>query len=164
VQRVCLPRFRSSWLYAGSAAVACFLSAGCGSDKPAENELKTFPVTGQIHYGSEPIPDATLAFHPVEPLPSDKLEAIPRAKVDKDGNFTVTTYRAGDGAPPGEYLVTVSWQGPLDGVDDEGGRDNKLPELLPQKYQDPEKSGLRVQITEGDNELPPFEIPAPVNR
>ena len=33
----------------------------------------------------------------------------PRATVDKQGNFSLTTYEQADGAPPGEYLVTVEW-------------------------------------------------------
>jgi len=31
--------------------------------------------------------------------------------VDKEGSFALSTYGDKDGAPPGEYVVTVTWSG-----------------------------------------------------
>ena len=139
-------------------AALCLTTWGCGGASELDNQLPTNPAHGLVSFNSMPIPDATLAFHPVESFPGDMVEAIPRAKVDPDGRFVVSTYKAGDGAPAGEYRVAVSWQGPLDGVNDERGDDADLPELLPSRYQCPERSCIRVHIQEGENEIPPSEL------
>ena len=82
--------------------VGVVLVSGCGGEeKPA------IPVQGQLFYkGSEPAAGALVVFHPVS---SDTSTIKPTGEVKEDGSFTLTTYRADDGAPAGEYTVTVVW-------------------------------------------------------
>ena len=35
----------------------------------------------------------------------------PTGQVESDGSYTLTTYLKGDGAPAGEYAVTIYWPG-----------------------------------------------------
>src|ERR1043165_2289100 len=88
---------------------------GCGQHGAKQRQLPTFAAHGVIKFNSEPIPDAMLAFHPVNAFPGDKADCIPRATVKNDGRFTIETYSSDDGAPVGDYRVTVTWQGPLKG-------------------------------------------------
>jgi len=132
--------------------MACMTLAivGCSSELP-ENERAVFPASGVVTYQGKSIPDATVVLHPVAPPTDDKPFFAPRAVVDKDGTFQFTTYRTGDGAPPGDYRATVSWVGPLDGIDEDD--EDRLPERLPRKYTNPRTSGISVTIVAGTNEL-----------
>ncbi|HVL14005.1 MAG TPA: hypothetical protein VM529_15660 [Gemmata sp.] len=72
----------------------------------------------------------------------------PRATVGDDGSFRLSTYGTEDGAPAGDYLVTVTW--PLDGRDDE--------DKLQGRYRDRAKSGLKATVKEGSNDIPAFKL------
>src|SRR5690606_12636643 len=77
------------------------LAVGC-SGTPG---LMTYPVTGSVVRGGKPVAEATVTFHPEQPWP----EGIhrPLAITDANGQFTLTTIQANDGAPAGDYRVTV---------------------------------------------------------
>ena len=72
----------------------------------------------------------------------------PRATVGDDGSFRLSTYGTEDGAPAGDYLVTVTW--PLDGRDDE--------DKLRGRYAEPGRSKLKATVKEGPTEVPPFRL------
>ena len=134
----------------GRSSVPVFLLltvAGCGGDGAVD--VPVVPVSGQITYEGEAIEDASVVLHPLSPTDPKKPKIVPRAKVDKTGAFQLSTFRANDGAPPGKYIVTVSWLGPLEGVHEDDEDD--LPELLPSRYQDPRRSGLQIEIADGEN-------------
>jgi hypothetical protein len=85
----------------------------------------------------------------------------PHARIAADGTFQLSTYREHDGAPLGEYTVTVSWRAPAnkqiaDDVKEEDWDQGR--EQLPTRYQDPQKSGLRITIQPGQNELPSLRL------
>jgi hypothetical protein len=85
------------------ASVAGFLT-GCGNgEKPA------VPVQGQLFYkGSQSATGAMVVFHPL-PADTSSTAIKPTGEVREDGSFSLTTYKADDGAPEGEYAVTVIW-------------------------------------------------------
>ena len=102
--------------------------------------LPTHPVRGQAHYEGVPMAGAVVT------LVSDKgkgktLNA--RGVVEADGSFQLSTYKAFDGAPAGEYEISVVWR--------EGGKTGA--NLLPAKYATAAKSGLRATIKTGMNEV-----------
>ncbi len=73
------------------------------------------------------------------------------------GEFVVSSYEPGDGAPAGEYLVSVTWpEAVADGGDPESGGDPG--DRLGGRYANPETSGLRVTIEEGSNQLEAFAL------
>ncbi len=71
--------------------------------------------------------------------------------VQEDGTFAVGTYGKDDGAPAGEYRVTVQCFNKVRGQD--------MPaNVLPARYAAPDTSGLTVRIQEGDNQLSPIQL------
>jgi hypothetical protein len=113
------------------------------------------PVRGQVLVKGRPAARAQITFHPVnDPSP----EAVhPVGAVDENGHFTLTSYKQGDGAPPGEYRVTVQWF-LATRTRGASGDDFVTVNYLPARYGRAENSGLRATINKGDNELPPFQL------
>jgi hypothetical protein len=122
-------------------------SLSCGGDprfKPV------YPVRGQVFFEGKPAAGAGISFKIADE--EDHPWTRPAAEVDEQGNFVVTTYRLNDGMPKGKYDVVVVWlpkgyAGPIEKV-------NKLP----MRYADRATSGLSVEIKEGDNTLPRFDL------
>jgi len=130
------------------AASVAFASLGCSK---ADNHVPVYPVTGKIQYQGKPINGAFVTLEPkaaVEGVPG------PRATVQPDGTFAVSTFNGGDGAPEGEYTLTVQWYKPV-------VRDHELvggPNALPAKYASPKTSGLLVSVAAGENQLKPIVL------
>lgn len=126
---------------------------GCGSS--SKDRLPLHKAAAKVTLNSEPLEGVSIVFHSVPPLkaPSGKSIPAPGAESGFDGGFQVTTYRVGDGIPEGEYVVTLSCEDrSAEPVRDE------YPELLPSQYQDPAKSGIKVSIRAGQNNLKAFEL------
>ena len=109
--------------------------------------VRLHPVRGQVHFKGRPVEGAMVVLHPLVEPP----EGVPKpiAISDQTGSFKLTTHKPGDGAPAGEYAVTVEQREKLNGREKHGGRN-----LLPARFSKPETSGLRCQVKEGENELP----------
>ncbi|RCS44632.1 hypothetical protein DTL42_17065 [Bremerella cremea] len=117
-----------------------------------ESSLAVYPVRGTLTVNGEPAQGAILGFHPTQG-DLDERGTIPAGKVKQDGTFAVSTFDVEDGAPAGEYKVTVFWpQFP--------GRDDPGDDRLRGKYALPAKSTTKVTITPGENKLPPIELKA----
>lgn len=120
-----------------------------GLSSCGDGRKPTFPVTGKVVLGDKPVANATVVFHPAG---GDTSEPRPRGTTRSDGTFRLTTYDGHDGAPAGEYRVTVElWLS--SGRGDEGPTSR-----LPAKYARPETSGLVATVATGPNELRPFGI------
>ncbi len=112
-----------------------------------------FPVKGRVvDNAGKPVVGATVLFHPTATDPEDPN--IPTAHVDETGAYSLTTYVEGDGAPAGEYRVTVllvpGKKHPLD-----------LPvsDLLKGRYSDPAKSKILFTVEKKDlNEVPEIRV------
>lgn len=125
------------------------IASGCGEAAP--ERVATYPVEATVTFRGAPIPGAFLTLHPKQPLPE---VPPPRASVAADGALKVSTYNSGDGAPAGEYIVTVEWYKPIkNGPDVVPG-----PNVLPRKYASPQTSGLSVTVAADVNRLPPIEL------
>jgi hypothetical protein len=84
---------------------------------------------------------------------SGEKTLLPMAVTGEDGKFVLSTYAMNDGAPAGNYRVTVrvpSGPGPL----------VKSPDKLKGKYARPDTSGLTARVEKGKNQLPPFDLQA----
>jgi hypothetical protein len=111
---------------------------------------QVYPVEGSVRVNGKPTEGVRVQFHSLDD-PEDQL-ARPQGTTDASGNFTLTTYNPNDGVPAGTYAVTLRWlpkgyRGPMEPA-------NKLP----MRYDEPQTSGLKVEITKGKNELAPFEV------
>jgi hypothetical protein len=71
-----------------------------------------------------------------------------------DGTFALSTFESGDGAPAGEYIVTIR----LHRAVQVEGDFVPGPNLLPVRYANAATSDIVVRISEGPNELPPIAL------
>lgn len=85
--------------------------SGCGTD---EFRFKVHPTEGVVMKDGKPVANAMIVFHPVDqktieiPQGQKGIEiGKPTATTDKDGHFQLSTYLGNDGAPAGDYKVTV---------------------------------------------------------
>jgi hypothetical protein len=133
-------------MFARNALAVLVLSAalGCGAKGPELVQVQGKVTTGD----GKPLEHATVILHPVGGGDGPK----PRGKVSADGTFALTTLSTGDGAPPGEYRVTVElWLAGARADDPPANR-------LPVKYAKPETSGLSATVTAGQTELKPIVV------
>lgn len=137
---------------AGGLGTLLMAAVGCVGDVN-EEQLPVFPVTGQIHVDGRPADDALVVFHPTSSSPPSPYR--PAGRTGADGRFTLSTYESGDGAPVGEYQVTIVWPsrpaGPNPDVD-------LAPDRLRGRYAIPARSQLRVRCEEKENVLPAFDL------
>src|SRR5262245_36674275 len=84
-------------------ALAVVLLGGCG-----DGRAPVYPVTGQVLVKGKPADGAFLVFHPTGEVEANTPR--PYATADAEGNFRLTTYTSGDGAPAGSFRVTVVWR------------------------------------------------------
>ena len=122
--------------------------AGCGS-KPDERP-PVFPVRGKVLSKTQPVEGAMLMFHPANPAHKN----FPGyAQTDKDGAFKVSTFNASDGAPEGDYSVTITW--PVVVPEDGGYGDDRYQG----KFNNPATTPFKAKVTKPATELPTFEVP-----
>jgi hypothetical protein len=78
-------------------AAAVVTAPGCGSD-----QLDLVRVKGKVTVDGKPVGPLTIYLAP------QTSEALPvNGYVDANGQFELTTYKAGDGAPEGTYAVSL---------------------------------------------------------
>lgn len=129
--------------------VVGLMSVGCGD---GTNWPKRYPVSGKVLVDGKPAERAVVTFHPLAPH-SDGKSYAPSTFTDDDGAFKLTTIDAGDGAPPGEYAVTI-----VANYVSKGGQDVQVPDLLKGKYADPKSTPLKVTVKAESNALSPFDL------
>jgi hypothetical protein len=124
--------------------------AACGAKRP-----RPYPVQGKVLVDGRPARHAVLTFHPVNGKPDAPR---PVGHADEEGRFRLTTYKQGDGAPAGEYQVTVTWflAGPSSGLSE--GEESAPVNHLPSRYASAGTSELQASVRKGPNELPTFEL------
>jgi hypothetical protein len=83
--------------------VAFTCLAGCAESKP----VPVYPVAGKVLVNGLPAAGAMVAFHPLDA--ADLRAPIPVGAAASDGTFRLMTYTRGDGAPVGDYAVTIIW-------------------------------------------------------
>jgi hypothetical protein len=146
---------RAAIVFVGLLTVT--LAASCGKSRPEiKGKLPLFPVTGKVTMNGQPMPGAIVLLHPIFEFPASAAPQRPRAKAEDNGTFKLSTYANQDGAPAGKYYVTVSWKESEEGVTSEQLAD--LPEKAPESFQNPKTSGLIVQVKEGENTLPTWDL------
>lgn len=123
--------------------LACL--SGCRDPEPAVYEAR-----GTLKVNGLPVSNASLALHRTDGDPS---AACPVAITRDDGTFQFTTRAPGDGAPPGEYVVTLIWHDDSMPVDECECIDPLRHDLLEGRYADAQTSQLRATIRRKANHL-----------
>ncbi len=123
----------------GLVALTALLAGGCGKGRPS-----TIPVKGVVIYKGQPLQNANVMFVPV-------AGGRPASgRTGEDGTFSLGTFKSGDGALPGEYLVGVAAvEGEVDEDLDHPTPPEKLKRLIPEQYGAPATSGLKATVAKG---------------
>jgi hypothetical protein len=111
---------------------------GCGSEKGIE-------VHGMISIDGRPLGGAQVKLMPQE----TGSQTLHTATTDLQGAFVFKDADAKSKIAPGKYVVLVSKV--TGGM---GSAVNEVPEL----YGDVNKSPLKIEVTESQKELPPFQL------
>lgn len=125
------------------------LVLGCGSSQDG-----FAPVRGKIFYHGKLVRTGTIVFAP------DALRGtigpLSRAEIQPDGSYALQT-KGVPGAVPGWHRVTVLSQesSSSNGPDEEPPRPRSL---LPEKYRDPELSGLSCEVRGGQENQIDFDL------
>lgn len=128
---------------------------GCSASSTSE-PISLNPVRGQILVNGKPAVGAIVNFYATS---GDAVNVQPHAVAGADGSFVLSTYKPDDGAPVGDYQVSVLWRVNPDGTpvpphDDE----SQVPDRLKDRYSDPTKSGLTAKVVAGENTLTPYNL------
>ncbi len=146
-----LPAIDMKWSVAGVLLLgaAAFWFWPRGASRP----VTVHPVKGRAVMEGQPMAGAHLVLYPNS---GSKIPAgiTARGTVADDGTFELSTFAPKDGAPTGEFVVTVVWSKPVivDGETQSG------PSLVSAVYSKPDSSPLRIKIASDAKELAPIEI------
>ncbi len=148
------PKLRrpSGWLVLVGVAATGMAVWGCAGTAPGK-------VTGIVRLNGTPLADAGVQLRPKE----DPGVLAYAATTGPDGRFQIATP---DGKPvkPGRYVVLVTKLVKKDGTlpkEDDPPRElapGALRSVIPELYGDENRSPLVVEIQEGNNDLPPFDL------
>ena len=150
---------RSRYVMRSAMAGMLLVGLAVGCDRGP----KMAPVVGTVTVNGEPIKLGTIMFYPSSGRPAT-------GQIGSDGTYSLTTLEPGDGAPPGEYVVTIdavevaeSTPAPTS-LEEEiaAGASGKAPEstitfLVPEKYADRTSTPLTATVKDEDNTID-FEI------
>lgn len=123
--------------------------AGCGENLSVP---RTAPVSGSVTSKGKPAPGIRVKFHPQFEM--GKVKFTPYGETGPEGRYVLNTGAPGNGAPVGDYIVTI--EKPRSGTD-ANGLEAEVDDLKG-KYSDPQKSQFKVSVKSGENVVPPFDI------
>ncbi|RMG33067.1 MAG: carboxypeptidase regulatory-like domain-containing protein [Planctomycetota bacterium] len=126
------------------------MCVACARSVP--DRMPTFPVHGRVMVNGEPAQHATVFFHPTDPA----IRLFPHGRTDSNGYFELSTYVLNDGAPAGDYTVTITWQDPPPAGSAPDAPEG--PDKLHGLFANPRTSTIRVHVAPRDNELKPFQL------
>lgn len=129
----------------------CGISFGCGGDSPPATP-PTVPVRGKVLVGGKPLAGVRVTFHPQADFGGPKFK--PSGLTDREGEFSLSSARANDGAPVGDYSVTFEY--PSVSKDPDEG--DVVFDRWKGRYSDPSKSKWKLKISDSSGELEPFKL------
>jgi hypothetical protein len=158
----------TAWSILARRLIPAFLLAACVlllASCSSTNQKKLYAVRGKILYNGQPAEGAEVIFQPKGQTGVDVV--LPTGVALEDGSFTLKSYLDKNGAPAGSYDVLIKW--PEDSAPDPvtkkkvKGKPKQRMKSLPEdyfkgRYADPKSPKFHADITEGSNELPPFEL------
>jgi hypothetical protein len=124
-----------------AAAVLCLGLCSCGEKTPIGKA--TFPVTGQVCVDGQAAAGLQIALHDLKGFDAADT-TVSSAVTGQDGCFAVSTYRTGDGAPEGQYVLTFEWK-KFDLISKTYGG----PDQLRGRCSNPQKSRWRCSVEPG---------------
>lgn len=134
-------RCRRRWL----AAVSIAIAIGCGE---VSNQPTTEPVSGKVSYKGQPVTKGTVTFQSAD-------NRIATGQIQPDGTYSLGTFAERDGAIAGRHKVMIIANDGDTNLMPGSSPGYKPPkDLVPQKYQKTETSGLEATVAKGKNDIP----------
>ena len=152
----------SRFIYGTPIVLLCLAVAGCGGSEADRADV--YEARGKITLNGAPVPDAGVIFSPRDGQP------LATGRTNTNGEYTLTTYEAGDGAAAGAYDVILSKSTPAEtsgqavsheayasggALPSHSGPQGGVPQsqsLLPDRYSKTGESGLEATVTpDGEN-------------
>ncbi len=131
-------------------ATLLVVATGCSRT----DRLTVVPAAGKVMLKRRdgklvPMDGAHVVFVPL--AGEGRFQAFPAAHAGADGSFRLGTFGTDDGAPEGEYVVTLEWKERYTPKYDAMGRGEveRGPDKLNGAYADRNKSPLRATVTAG---------------
>jgi hypothetical protein len=132
------------WLLLVLLQAAVLASMGCRQQVQPE----IFAVEGVLTVNGEPAANASLAFHPRD---RGINVCCPVGRTDARGVFHLTTHSQFDGAPAGDYAVTIVWPEESSLIDECNCADILQHDRLRGFYADAEQTEIRVTVKHSAN-------------
>ena len=137
----------------------CMMILGCGEESSFKSTVPVFPASGKIIHLGKPLAGVILIFHSTDV--NQKIKS--QATTDNDGKFVATTFKTADGAPEGDYTITLvvpsnESDSSREDAATEGQFRKEGPVRFPSKYQNPSTSPLKVKVTKNEPDLGILEI------
>jgi hypothetical protein len=129
------------------AVIVSFLTfiPGCGDSAALPTvDFVRVPVNGRVVMGRKPVAGAIVEFEPRFDWNPDLPK--PRAISEADGSFELGTVMTGDGAPAGEYGVSIASPATNGSV------------VIDHKFADAAMSGLKATVQPQPTKLPDFVV------
>lgn len=163
VEGASMPRCYRWWEWVARSVVVALVAVatctGCGDSSSAGNK-PVFPTQGTVTYLGQGAAGVVVTLHPSGA--NDPAAIYPHGTTDASGAFQLTSYVLNDGAPVGTYQVSLKWPDTSYQPRTPEERENMLmgerPDRFRGRYLNPATSNLTVTITEGENQLPPFDL------
>lgn len=138
---------RRRWLFLSALLAVLISLTSCRND----GRLPVYSVKGKVLVDGKPVKDAFVHFYPRDTV--GQGTPCPSAQTDENGEFALSSYVSGDGVPPGEYDVTVTWPVRFNPLSTNWEGDK-----LKGRYSDRKKPWLQVTIEKKPLELAPFDL------
>lgn len=152
-KREVLAVMRGWRLYVG--LLVCF-TVGVVGCRAKSDRVDVYPVKGKVLVKGKPVEGVTIAFYAEVPAADGKKNPLPAGTSDANGEYYLTSYDPGDGAPAGSYKVVASWNEKRPANFTGGVFEPK--DRLQGRFANPEKSTLKSQVPEGGGEIPAFDL------
>ncbi|RCS41322.1 carboxypeptidase regulatory-like domain-containing protein [Bremerella cremea] len=128
---------------------------GCFGGNQSYDTIETFPVAGTVQINGVPARGALIRFWPKQEQAGVKYPITPSGRVDAQGNYQLTSYEGPDGAPPGDYSITITWPDP-DWRPPGGGMPPPPPDRLQGKFADQSNAIRDFTVVAGENKVEPI--------
>ena len=129
------------------------LAVSCGGD----DFHKVYPVKGKVLVDGKPAPDCMVHLNRTFDDTSDRKVA-PYAVTDEKGEFQISSYVTGDGAPEGEYVITIEWRERSGLLKNNFDGPDRLDGAYANKEQNKSKSGFVIKVGREPLDLPAFQL------
>lgn len=131
--------------------LSAFVLAGCSG---RSDRVAVAPVRGAVKVGGKPAQGVRVFLVPRSAPGVPDIPANPRGVTGPDGQFSLTTFAADDGAAAGTYQVVLFWPAEVE----EGAEESDVDRL--NGWYDAAHSQVTATVGDGPTDLPPIEVPS----